>query len=113
MSLAALALALRGWSALVMLGVWGTRVAIAKATEATDLKTTKVWFTQLCYLHRCADVGALYIGLDKMRFSVLEDARRLRSRICRALLGPAPPAPARQVAVRHVIPPLTRSERAQ
>lgn len=37
-----LALTLQGWSALVMAGVWGTRVVIAKATEASDLKTTKV-----------------------------------------------------------------------
>lgn len=42
-SLAVLALALKGWAAVVMLGVWGTRVAIARATEASDLKMTKVY----------------------------------------------------------------------
>lgn len=41
-SLALLALALRGWAVLVMLGVWGVRVAVARATEASDLKWTKV-----------------------------------------------------------------------
>lgn len=43
-SLAVLALTLRGWAALVMLGVWGARVAIARATEASDLKMTKVCY---------------------------------------------------------------------
>lgn len=41
-SLALLALTLQGWAALVMLGVWGVRVTIARATEASDLKMTKV-----------------------------------------------------------------------
>lgn len=40
-SLALLALTLQGWAALVMLGVWGVRVTIARATEASDLKMTK------------------------------------------------------------------------
>lgn len=42
LSLALLALALQGWAVLVMLGVWGVRIAVARATEASDLKWTKV-----------------------------------------------------------------------
>ncbi len=42
LSLALLALALQGWAVLVMLGVWGVRIAVARTTEASDLKWTKV-----------------------------------------------------------------------
>lgn len=43
-SLALLALTLQGWAVLVMLGVWGVRVTIARASEASDLKMSKVCY---------------------------------------------------------------------
>lgn len=42
MSLAVLALALGGWAALVLLAAWSIRFLVAKLTEASDIKTTKV-----------------------------------------------------------------------
>ncbi|CAM9155354.1 unnamed protein product [Ectocarpus fasciculatus] len=64
LSLSMLALTLRGWSALVMAGVWGARVAIAKATEASDLKTTKVLIKALaaCLLDSIWDSKSAYIA---------------------------------------------------
>lgn len=67
MSLAVLASALEGWAALIMLAVWGVRVAIARATEASDLKTSKVSFKHLTpeqtFSQRCRFYEAAIIGL--------------------------------------------------
>eukprot|EP00903_Cladosiphon_okamuranus_P016215 g14962.t1 len=62
-SLALLALTLQGWAALVMLGVWGVRVAIARATEVSDLKMTKVLIKALaaCLLDSIWDSKSAYI----------------------------------------------------
>lgn len=63
-SLAVLALALKGWAVAVMLGVWGTRVAIARATEASDLKMTKVYINDMIpIVYRLHEICAFGLGV--------------------------------------------------
>ncbi|CAM9349545.1 unnamed protein product, partial [Discosporangium mesarthrocarpum] len=62
-SLALLALALRGWAALIMLAVWVARAAVARLTEVSDLKLTKLLIKALaaCLLDSVWDNPVAYV----------------------------------------------------